>query len=92
MDFTFVNSTVEPSLWIKKFRESIKVKSPSLSGSDIVGETFLKSLSIHVYNESRNSKILRFRAGWKFYLSQNDAYANGHKITLTFPIKDCLRP
>ena len=46
MNFTFVNSTVRSSIWINILRKCIQIKSPSLPGSDIVGEAFLKSLSI----------------------------------------------
>ena len=43
MNFTFVNSTVRPSLWYKHFQEKHDIKSHSLSGSRMVGEAFLKS-------------------------------------------------
>ena len=42
MIFTFVNSTVMVNI----LRKSIKLKSPSLQGSRIVGDAFSKSLSI----------------------------------------------
>ena len=46
MNFTFVNYTARSSLWIKVLRKSIDNKSASLSCFRIVGEAFLKSLSI----------------------------------------------
>ena len=48
MNFPFVNSTARPSLWNKHFQEKYNIKSHSLSGSRMVGEAFLKLLSIHV--------------------------------------------
>ena len=45
MNFTFLNSTVRPCLWYKHFWEKYNIKSHSLSGSRMVGEAFLKSLS-----------------------------------------------
>ena len=48
MNFTFVNFTAIPSLWIKVLKKSIKNKSASLTGFKIVCEVFLKSLSIYL--------------------------------------------
>ena len=47
MNFTFVNSTVRSSLWINILRKSIKIRTPSLPGSGIVGETFLRVYGGH---------------------------------------------
>ena len=46
MNSTFENSTVRSLLWTNIFKKNINIKSPSLFGSRIVGETVLKSLSI----------------------------------------------
>ena len=46
MNFTFVNSTIRSLLWINFFRKGINIKSHSPPGFRIVGEAFLKSLSI----------------------------------------------
>ena len=48
MNFAFVNSIVRPSLWNKHFQEKYNIKSHSLSGSRMVDEAFLKSLSISI--------------------------------------------
>ena len=45
-EFHFYNNTVRSSLWNKHFQEKYNIKSHSLSGSRMVGEAFLKSLSI----------------------------------------------
>ena len=47
MNFICVNSTARSKLWINILRKSINIKNPGLSGSRIVDEAFLQSLSIY---------------------------------------------
>ena len=54
-EFYFGKSTVKSSLWIKKFRKSINIKSPSLPGSRIEGLSFLKSLSNSLLSGEQSS-------------------------------------